>query len=215
MRVLTVNGRRLYSGDHNFVDRPEADLMDVLEAIASRRSVFKFKPEPVPNDVIERVFSYGCWAQNHHLTEPWRFVVVGEETKEILAKRYAEIQKSKAAEGADDDAVQKLADAGYQKFHSKPTIVAVSCVQGADEVRNKEDYAAVCCAMQNIALAAWAEGIGMQWTTGPVTLEASTYALLGMDQDREYIVGFMYTGYPEEVPVGRRKALGEDLRYTD
>ena len=194
---------------------PETRLMDVLEAISSRRSVFKFKTDPVPSDVIERILSYGCWAQNHHLTEPWRFVVVGEETKEILAKRYAEIQKAKAAEGADEETKQKLADAGYQKFHSKPTIVAVSCVQDGDEVKNREDYAATCCAMQNIALAAWAEGVGMQWTTGPVTLEESTYALLGMDKDREYIVGFMYTGYPDEVLVGRRKEVGEVLRYTD
>lgn len=189
--------------------------MDVLEAISSRRSVFKFKPEPIPNETVEKIFSYGRWAQNHHLTEPWRFVVVGPKTKEILAKRYAEIQRAKAGTGADENAKQALADAGYQKFHSKPTIVAVSCVQDGDEVKNKEDYAAVCCAMQNIALAGWAEGVGMQWTTGPVTLEDATYGLLGMDKDKEYIVGFMYMGYPEEVLEGRRRELTEVLRYTD
>lgn len=189
--------------------------MDVLEAIASRRSVFKFKPEPVPHEVIERIFSYGRWAQNHHLTEPWRFVVIGEKTKEILAKRYAEIQRGKAAEGADEAAKQALADAGYKKFHSKPTIVAVSCLQDGDEVRNREDYAAACCAMQNIALAGWAEGVGMQWTTGPITLEDATYDLLGLDKEREYIIGFMYTGYPEEVLEGRRKEIGDVLRYVD
>jgi len=189
--------------------------MDALEAITSRRSVFKFKLEPVPNDVIERIFSYGCWAQNHHLTEPWRFVVLGPEMKETLAKRYSEIQRAKAADGADDEAKQALADAGYAKFQSKPTIVAVSCLQNGDETQNREDYAAACCAMQNIALAGWAEGVGMQWTTGPITLEDATYELLGMNKDSEYIIGFMYTGYPEEVKEGRRKALGEVLRYTD
>ena len=189
--------------------------MDVLEAIETRRSVFKFKPEQVPNETIEKIFAYGRWAQNHHLTEPWRFVVVGPETKEILAKRYAEIQKSKAAEGADESAKQTLAEAGYAKFHSKPTIVAVACRQDGDDVRNKEDYAAACCAMQNIALAGWADGIGMQWTTGPVTLEDETYGLLGLDKDNEYIIGFMYMGYPEQVPEGRRKEIGEVLRYTD
>ncbi|HAA77848.1 TPA: nitroreductase [Candidatus Latescibacteria bacterium] len=189
--------------------------MDVLEAIESRRSVFKFKPEPVANDVIERVFSYGRWAQNHHLTEPWRFVVLGPETKETLAKRYAEIQRAKAADDADDSAKQALADAGYAKFYSKPTIAAVSCVQDGDEIKNREDYAAACCAMQNIALAGWAQGVGMQWTTGPVTLETETYKLLGIDQGAEYIIGFMYMGYPEEIKDGSRKELGEVLRYTD
>ena len=33
--------------------------MDVKDAILSRRTIFKFKPEPVPNDVIEQVFSFG------------------------------------------------------------------------------------------------------------------------------------------------------------
>ena len=46
--------------------------MDVKDAIISRRSIFKFKQEPVPNDVIEQIFSYGIWAPNHHITEPWR-----------------------------------------------------------------------------------------------------------------------------------------------
>ena len=48
--------------------------MDVKDAILSRRTIFKFKPEPVPNDVIEQVFSYGIWAPNHHVTEPWRLL---------------------------------------------------------------------------------------------------------------------------------------------
>ena len=68
--------------------------------------------------------------------------------------------------------------------------------------------------MQNIALAAWADGVGMQWTTGPITLEAETYKLLGIDQTSECIIGFYYMGYPEEILPARRKALGEVLKYT-
>ena len=48
--------------------------MDVLEAIHTRRTIFKFKPGGVPKDVIEKIFEAGLWAPNHHLTEPWRFV---------------------------------------------------------------------------------------------------------------------------------------------
>jgi nitroreductase len=189
--------------------------MDVLEAITSRRSVFKFKPEPIPNEMIERIFSYGCWAQNHHLTEPWRFTVIGTKTKEILAKRYSDIQVAKCRDDADDETKKILGDAGYAKFHSKPTIVAVSCLQDGDEIKNKEDYAATCCAMQNIALAFWAEGIGMQWTTGPITLEEATYKLLAIDQETEYIIGFCYAGFPDEVLPGKRRDLDALLRYTD
>jgi len=189
--------------------------MDVMEAIRTRRTIFKFRPEPVSKETIERFFDAGIWAPNHHLTEPWRFIVLGEKTREILAQRYGEIQESKAADGADDATKQALREAGYAKFMSKPTIVAVSCSKDGDETRNLEDYAAACCAMQNVALAAWAEGVGMQWSTGPITLEPATCDLLGVNAETEYIIGFFYTGYPEEVPSPRRRPLKDVLFWTD
>ena len=74
--------------------------MELQEALVSRRTVFRFKPEPVPRDVLEKVFSYGIWAPNHHTTEPWRFVVLGKETKEtgILENKAKPIYEF-AAEG--------------------------------------------------------------------------------------------------------------------
>ncbi len=189
--------------------------MDVLKAIHTRRTIFKFRPGGVPKEVIEKIFEAGLWAPNHHLTEPWRFVVLGEQTKERLARRYAEIQEAKAAESASDEARRILNEAGYAKFMSKPTIVAVACLQDGDEVKNREDYAAACCAMQNVQLIAWAEGVGMQWSTGPITLERSTYDALGIDADKEYIIGFFYSGYPDEIPEARRKSLNEVMSWTD
>ena len=82
--------------------------MDVMEAIRTRRTIFIFRPEPVSKETIERFFDAGIWAPNHHLTEPWRFIVLGEKTREILAQRYGEIQESKAADGADDATKQAL-----------------------------------------------------------------------------------------------------------
>ena len=188
--------------------------MEVLEAIRSRRTTFRFKPGPVPKEVLETIYGYGIWAPNHHLTEPWRFTVIGEETKLTLAKRYGEIQMAKAPDHVDDENRGKLGEAGYQKLMSKPTIVAVSCLQEGDEQQQREDYAAACCAMQNVQLAAWNEGVGMQWSTGPITMEQETYDLLGIDSEREYIIGFFYTGYPNEVLSLDRKPLSEVLRWT-
>jgi nitroreductase len=188
--------------------------MDVIEAIRTRRSIFKFKPEVVSTEIIKRIFEAGLWAPNHHLTEPWRFVVLGEKTKEILGHRYGEIQQAKAVEGAGIEVKKALKDAGYAKFMSKPTIVAVVCLKDGDETKNREDYAAACCAAQNMQLAAWAEGVGVQWSTGPITLEKATYDLLGVNWETEYIIGFFYMGYPDEIPVPRRKPLSEVLHWT-
>lgn len=189
--------------------------MDVMEAIASRRTIFKFESEPVPRDTLERVFEAGIWAPNHRVTEPWRFIALGDQVRETLAKRYAEIQIEKCPEGADDETRRKAGELGYAKFKSKPTIVAVTCLRVGDEHRKLEDYAAACCAMQNVALAAWSEGIGMQWSTGPITLEPATYKMLGADPETEYMVGFFYMGTPIDVPVPRRKPLSEVMRWTE
>ena len=48
----------------------------VMEAIQSRRTIFKFKPYPVPKNILEDILYAGIWAPNHHLTKPWRFIAI-------------------------------------------------------------------------------------------------------------------------------------------
>ena len=195
--------------------------LSVMEAIQSRRTIFKFKPDPVPKTVLEDILYAGIWAPNHHLTEPWRFTVLGEKVKLTLAERYSEIQIEKvtsnpeAAKAATEETLAEIGKRGFQKFMSKPTIVAVSCLQNGDEQRQREDYASVCCSMLNIQLAGWEQGIGMQWSTGGITLEQETYDLLGIDSETEYIIGFYYMGYPDEIPTPKRKPFHDVLRWVD
>ena len=188
--------------------------MTATETIRSRRTTFKFKQEPVPKEVIEEILSYAIWAPNHHITEPWRFTVIGKETKLILAERYRQIQIEKAAAHVDEKNKAKIGQLGYEKFTSKPTVIVVSCIQDGDEQRRREDYAATCCAMQNVQLAAWEMGVGMQWSSGQITMEENTYRLVGIDPDQEYIIGFFYTGYPAEIREPQRRPLSEFLRWT-
>ncbi len=188
--------------------------MDIKDAITSRRSVFKFKQEHVPSEVIEQIFSYGIWAPNHHITEPWRFTVIGEKTKLILAERYRDIKMEDTPDHVDAVNLAKIGQMAYEKFMSKPAIIAVSCIQDGDEQRQREDYAATCCAMQNVQLAAWDAGVGMQWSTGKITMEEATYKLLGIDPSEEYIIGFFYTGYPAEIKDPHRKQAAEFMRWV-
>ena len=188
--------------------------MDVKDAILTRRTIFKFKQKPVPPEVIQQIFSYGIWAPNHHVTEPWRFVVMGPQTKVLLAERYREIKMEDTPDHVDADNLAKIGELAYEKFMSKPTIIAVSCLQEGDEQRRREDYAAACCAMQNVQLAAWDAGVGMQWSTGRITMEEQTYKLLQINSSEEYIIGFFYTGYPAEVSKPKRKPAVEFIRWV-
>jgi nitroreductase len=188
--------------------------MDLFEAIYTRRSIVKFKPEPVERELLSRILSTGIWAPNHHLTEPWCFTVIGRQTQERLAVRYGELRMDKAP----FDALlrrERLRDDGIRKFLGIPTLVAVSTIQDGDAQRRREDYAATCCAIQNIQLAAWAEGVGMKWSTGALIRDSLTFELLNLEPAREMIVGLLYTGYPAEIPtLGRRRLPEEVIKWT-
>ena len=164
--------------------------MSILDTIRSRRSIYNFKTVLVPQETIVRVLETAVWAPNHKLTEPWRFLVITGKTKEKLAKIYCKIQKNKI-QSEDPSILQKATDKGYSKIISKPFIIGVVCNKNENAFRAREDYAATCCAIQNIALAAWEEGIGIQWSTGDLTRDPETLKVLKIDSRHEEFAGFL------------------------
>ena len=175
--------------------------MELSEAILTRRTIKDFRPDAVPADVLDRALTAGLWAQNHKLTEPWRFTILGPGTHRQLAAAFADSQ------GPDGRAEAE------RKITGKPLVVAVSQRLAGDDNTRREDYAAVACAVQNIQLAAWAEGMGMQWSSGKIIRLESVYRLLGIDRQEEEIVGLLFFGYPARVPAApRRKGLDEVTR---
>jgi len=165
--------------------------MEIFQAIHSRRTVKDFKPDAVPDELLMRALEAGLWAQNHRLTQPWRFALLGPQTREALTPI-------------------------FPKAPSKPAIVAVSCLRSDGGEQEREDYAAVSCAIQNIQLAAWDLGLGMQWSSGRAATGAGNYEILGIDAERETLVGLLLFGFPEKVPDAQaRKPLDEVLRRLD
>jgi nitroreductase len=175
----------------------------VARLIRSRRTVHLFEPEPVPEAVVLRALDLARWAPNHRLTEPWRFVLLGPET----ARAVADLNAALVAE-------QRGAEAGEAKrarWRAIPGWLVVTCRRSEDPVREREDYAACCCAVQNLQLYLWSEGVGVKWTTGPVTRTARFYDLLGLDAGRERVVGLLWYGLPAAVPEVSRRPLDEVL----
>ena len=183
--------------------------MSVLETIAARRSIFDFQPTVVPRERIERALQAAVWAPNHKLTEPWRFIVVGPEAKDRLSHVYARIKQDGVKGDIGPEALREIGRKTVKKLMSKPSIVAVTCAVSGDAFLDREDYAATCCAIQNIMLAAWEDGIGMQWSTSGLIDDAEALAVLGVDPERERVVGLLYAGFAERVPVSKRKPAAE------
>jgi len=187
--------------------------VELFDAILNRRTIKDFKTDPVSDAVLERALTAGLWAQNHRMTQPWRFVVLGPETHQALAVAGADAQLQSLRADTDTATRDKVRAGAVQKLLSKPRIVAVSTLLSGDALQQREDYAATCCAIQNIQLAAWAEGLGMQWSTNKQTQQPQTYSLLAIDSAAEELIGFLYFGYPALVPApAPRKSLTEVMR---
>lgn len=176
--------------------------MDMHQLIASRRTTFLFQDRPVPEDVVQRALEAAHWAPNHKHTFPWRFVLVGPEMKQRLADYFADRSEAKLrARGGDEADMPAVRSAARAKALAVPYQVMVYAVQDGDEIRQREDYASTCCAVQNFLLAAWADGVSGGWKSFDSPL---AYALFGLDPARTRIVGLLQLGYETQRRAGRR-----------
>ncbi|GMQ81334.1 MAG: nitroreductase [Rhodothermia bacterium] len=176
----------------------------VVRAIRTRRSIQLFHPEKPDSALIRQAVDLARWAPNHKLTEPWRFYVLGEESSRRIAERNAELVQ---ADRGDVAAENKL-----KRWLGIPGWLALTCIKSDDSFRDKEDYAACCCAAQNMMLFLWAHGVGMKWTTGPVTRDSGFYNILGISEKKEFVVSLFVYGFPAETPATERAVVDEHFK---
>jgi nitroreductase len=157
-----------------------------LEAgIRTRRTHKRFGAEPVPREVVAELLDLARWAPNHHLTEPWRFRVLGPESLARLAA------------AGDPGELQKLSRA--------PTLVVASAKRTGDEHQNHEDVLATACAVYIVLLAAHGRGLASYWRTPRVLQTREGQAAIGMGDDEEF-VALIHLGPPVDEPAAKRRA---------
>jgi nitroreductase len=183
--------------------------------IKSRRSIFQFKPEVVPNTAIDQCLEAAIWAPNHGLTEPWRFYVIGPKMHIKLASIYAELRALKRANRADINNYQSVYDHAIKKFMSIPKLIFVGQTSNSDPTVQAEDYASCACAIQNFQLAAWELNLGVQWSTGPIINAPETANLLQIDPSKIQLIAALYMGYPKAIPNTSRRPYLELTQYYD
>ncbi len=149
--------------------------VDVETAIRTRRTHKAYRPEPVERELLEELFELASWAPNHHLTEPWRFRVVGPEALEAL----------KVAAGPEAAA----------KLDRAPTLVVVSATSSGEEPADTEDLLATGCAAYIVLLAAHGRGLAGYWRTPGVLRERAGRDAVGLGEDERF-VGLLYLGRP-------------------
>ncbi|RMG07728.1 MAG: hypothetical protein D6731_23155 [Planctomycetota bacterium] len=178
--------------------------MDVQRALLTRRTVHRWVPGPLPPQALDDALLAALHAPNHKHTHPWRFTVVGAETRRRLADLAVRLKARSAALTPEQERSIRA------KIEAPGALVVLRQVLAEDPFVREEDYASVACAAQNFMLSLHARGVGSKWGTGALTRAPETYALLGVDPERERICGFLYAGTPAAVPSPPKPSL-EDV----
>lgn len=177
----------------------------VLKVLTSRRTINDFESTKVDEGIIKAAIGAAILAPNHKMTEPWRFILLGNETiSEIAALNSAEIAKKDPIKGAKKK----------ERWQAIPGWCVVTSAKSDRGLQEREDYAATCCAVQNFMLSLWVEGVGTKWTTGPITRTEKFAHLCGIDQTKEEVVGCIWYGIPsnkEMISAPKRRKTVEEV----
>ena len=174
-------------------------------AIVERRTVKQFAPRPVPRELIAHLIKMAVWAPNHRLTEPWRFYVLDGASRADLGRIAADVTRQKMS-GADAATVERKAEDAAAGWTSVPVLLYVTMVMDPRPDVDLENYGAVCCAIQNLSLAAHVHGLGTSWSSGAVA-EAPALRVRAGAGENERMVGLLRIGYPDPNaprPISRR-----------
>ena len=189
-------GRRQAPGEGEALNR----CADVLRG---RRTIDQYLATPVPAQLVRDAVESATWAPNHHVTEPWRFYLLGAET----IARCLDLNEAivSARKGPEAGAFKRRA------WSEKPGWLVVTCRRSADAFREREDYGACCAAVQNLILHLWSAGVGSKWTSGDITRDPRFAEILGIDFADEFVVGLVWYGYPKLTPTQSRKDIADKL----
>jgi nicotinate-nucleotide--dimethylbenzimidazole phosphoribosyltransferase len=183
---------------------PQATRDAIYDVIADRRDIRRFRPDEVPAEVLRRILAAGHAAPSVGLMQPWRFIVVRSLQTRIAVRSLAQRERLRQADRFDRRARQFL-DQKIEGVVEAPLGICVCCdhgdpdteVLGRGSIPETDVYSAS-CAIQNLWLAARAEGLGIGWVSfyRPPELRA----LLELPA-RVAPIAYLCVGWPDERPL--------------
>jgi nitroreductase len=163
------------------------------ELAAARRTHKEFGPEPVDRETLLELLEVARFAPSHHLTQPWRFRVLGAETLAGLQECAGESEA--------------------RKLERAPTLVVASVALTGELVQDEEDVCAGAAAIMLVLLAATERGLATYWRTPGILRTARGREAAGVP-DGERILGLLHFGPPAREPAAReRRAASEYVEF--
>ncbi len=191
----------------------------VHRVIAERRDIRRFRPDAVPQDVLDRVLTAGHRAPSVGLMQPWRFVVVRDVATRSGMRRLAQRERLRQADRFDERARHFL-DQKIEGVVEAPLGIVVCCDHGHPDAEvlgrgtiPETDVYSTACAIQNLWLAARAEGLGVGWVSFyrpddlrellgvPARVEPMAWLCLGWPDERPVRPGLEAAGWASRLPL--------------
>lgn len=195
--------------------------------IRGRRSVRRFKPAPLPRELILQLVELACWAPSAGYRQDWSFCVVSsptvkKEMAEAVRRRWQAIVAANSSFALIDEVATYSARFG--DFEHAPVVVAVSArrvdafqkhMLGDDAVATVGSTASAAMAAQNMMLAAHALGLGSCCMTGALAARTELGRMIGLSRRHE-IVCLVALGRPDETPEApARTPVEEVVRFVE
>jgi 5,6-dimethylbenzimidazole synthase len=183
----------------------EATRDAVYEVIAKRRDIRIFRPDvDVPANVLTRILSAAHQAPSVGFSQPWDFILVrNPETRSRIRHSFLACRAAEATRYPPERRSKYLAYRLEGILESALNICVTVDLRPADELvlgtgtQPETLRSSVCCAVQNLWLAARAEGVGVGWVSivEPTVLREELGLPTGIEP-----IAYLCVGYPVEFP---------------
>jgi nicotinate-nucleotide--dimethylbenzimidazole phosphoribosyltransferase len=184
----------------------EATVAALHSVLSARRDVRRYRPDPVPPGLLRQVLAAGHQAPSVGHSQPWRFIVVGEQATRDRAALLADRERLRQAGLLTADRRAMLLDLQLDGIREAPVGVVVACdrrtpaagVLGRASFPDADMWSCA-CAVENMWLAARAAGLGLGWVTlfDPADLAGLLHLPDGVET-----LGWLCLGWPDERPPG-------------
>jgi nitroreductase len=176
--------------------------MELYEAIMNRRSHRFYKPEMPPREALERVVQAGLWAPSGMNDQPWEIMVLTgkfrDDLVELVDRAFTHllpILKQLKFPEEGQDMLMKF----FKNLGGAPAVMAVTIFINPGDPGNFNNIQSGAALMQNLLLAAQAEGLGTCWMTGAHALEKEILKFLGKTDQQ--LLAITPIGYPAKAPA--------------
>lgn len=179
-----------------------ADREALHRLIGARRDVRRYRPDVVAEDLLRRLLTAAHAAPSVGHSQPWRFIVVEDPATRDRAAWLADAARLAQAAAMDEADARQLRDLQLDGIREAPIGIVVCCDRRTEATGvlgratfPDADMWSCACAIQNLWLAARAEGLGVGWVT---LFEPADLAELVGVPDGVATLGWLCVGYPDE-----------------